>query len=1270
MIRKLLSLPVLLTLILFPATLVAADQFVSFSPQPGAIPLTDGQKTDPIEIVIDEQEFRGVKRAVGNLQQDILAATGRNTRVRHATSASAAGDAMQLIIGSIDSSRIVGQLLKQKAIDPKELRGKTEKYIIRISDGQILIAGSDKRGTIYGIYELSRQLGVSPWYWWADVAITRHDEVYLSPGQYTDGEPVVRYRGIFLNDEAPCLSNWVKEKFPDAACPTAIPSLARGFNHHFYEKVFELLQRLHANYLWPAMWGNAFYADDPMNSVLADEMGIIMGTSHHEPMARNHQEWARNRSKNGAWDYATNQAVIDDFFREGIRRSKNNEDIITIGMRGDGDAAMGGEEGNDEAFERRDDYYLSLYEKIFRNQRRIIKEETGKAPEKRVQLWALYKEVQRYYDLGLTVPEDVIILLCDDNWGNIRRVPTKPNRGGYGMYYHVDYVGAPRSTKWTNVTQIAHLWEQMRLCVDYDIQKLWILNVGDLKPMEYPIDFFLEMAWDPTKFADPSSIRRHTLRFCEAAFGKEEAAEAARIIEQYGTFNGRVTPEMLSARTYNLRTGEWAQVVAEYKALELDALRQQLRIRRMDGGSRYDSHFQLVAFPVFCMANLYEMYYAQAMNHAYAANGDPRANAWADKVEACFKRDQELTEEFHNLNGGKWNHMMSQTHIGYTSWNEPRKNILPEVKRIPVAASAGADSASSDKADDSTAPEIGGHIFRSHTGYISMEADHYFQLSHPKEGRWTIIPALGRTGAALEVLPHQVETAGATVSYKFQLSEWAMRRPGRNANAARTVRVHVISNSTLPFLRHEGHRYAISLDGGPEVEINYNSDCTEENQWHMYDIVATRIIETVTEVPLGPGYQEFEVPDVHTLTIRPIEPGLVLEKIVIDEGSYEKQHLFGTESPSLVIDRKKIEASGKTPTLEDRPLKEVFAGKFPIGVAINGRQHTGQDTRGVQVIKHHFDHIVAENCMKHEVVHPEANRWDFSQADEFVQFGLDNGMRIIGHCLIWHSQCAPWFTRAADGSLCSPDTLKARMKDHITTYMQRYKGKVSGWDVVNEAIMDDGSYRESDFYRILGEEYIPLAFQYAHEADPDVELYYNDYSTFMPEKREGIVRLVRDLKARGLRIDAVGMQSHIGIDYPELSEYEASIQAFSNCGVKIAFSELEMSALPTVSQSANISDRVDNAQLQRGRNRGGIDPLNPYPNGLPEEVSREWNARFKEIMNIYLKYADVINRVTVWGVSDGDSWKNNFPVRGRKEYPLFFDRDYQMKPFLKEISGQ
>ncbi len=340
----------------------------------------------------------------------------------------------------------------------------------------------------------------------------------------------------------------------------------------------------------------------------------------------------------------------------------------------------------------------------------------------------------------------------------------------------------------------------------------------------------------------------------------------------------------------------------------------------------------------------------------------------------------------------------------------------------------------------------------------------------------------------------------------------------------------------------------------------------------------------------------------------------------------------------------------------DAVLKSVLADKFLIGVAVNSSQAAGLDSIGAAVIKKHFNSIVAENCMKSEEIHPEEDRYDFRLSDEFVRFGEENNMFIIGHTLIWHSQLAKWFCIDEKGEKVTPEVLKKRMKEHIYTVVGRYKGRIKGWDVVNEAILEDGSYRKSPLYEILGDELIPLAFQYAHEADPDAELYYNDYGMAHEGKRNAVVALVKKLKEQGLRIDGVGIQGHMGVDHPDYEELEKSIVAFGQTGVKVMITEWDMSVLPTVNSGANVADTVS-----------FNDVLNPYLTELPDSVAVVWNERMGTFFRLFERHSDIISRVTVWGLSDGDSWRNDWPIKGRKDYPVLFDRNYQPKPFVQQL---
>ena len=820
----------------------AADQFVSF--QKGDLLINRDNK---VEIYMDANDCKGVSYAANALVKDIIKVSGskavltsdaglkdKDTTRKDAADKNAAGKPT-ILVGTIGHSAAIDQLIRQKRINGNLLKGKREKFIITLVDQQLVIAGSDRRGTIYGIYELSQQMGVSPWYDWADVPVEHHDSIFVNKGVYTDGEPAVRYRGIFLNDEAPCLTSWVKNTY----------GTDYG-DHRFYQRVFELILRLRGNMMWPAMWGWAFYADDPENEKTADEMGVVMSTSHHEPMARNHQEYARNRKGWGPWNYQKNKENLQKFFREGIERMKGTEQIVTIGMRGDGDEAM-----SDEADTR-------LMTNIINDQRKIIADVTGKKASETPQVWALYKEVLDYYDKGMKVPDDVTLLLCDDNWGNVRRVPNakeRKHKGGWGLYYHVDYVGAPRNSKMLNVTPVQNPWEQLTLAYENGIDRLWILNVGDLKPMEYPISQFMDMAWNPRKY-DANNITRHTRNWCAQQFGESQADEAARILNLICKYNGRCTPEMLDKNTYSLENGEWQEVVNQYLQLEADALRQYNSLP----AAYHDAYRQIILFPIEMMSNLHQMYFAQAQNNALYKQGNPKANVWADECERFFKRDSIICDYYnHKMAGGKWNGMMTQKHIGYKSWNDAfEKDTCPQLFRVSTKD---------------------GVIISENNGVVEIEAPYYNSKTDATEAKWTEIPFMGKSVSAMTLMPYTKSVKGASITYKFKM-QVSKTSDGKAFNGKQKVRIHVITKSTLDYLNKGGLTYGVSLDGASPVEVNFNKDLNEkpENIYNIYyPTIATRIVDQVIELEL-PATAD----GIHTLTLTPNDPAIVFEKIVID----------------------------------------------------------------------------------------------------------------------------------------------------------------------------------------------------------------------------------------------------------------------------------------------------------------------------------------------------------------------------------------------------
>ena len=811
----------------------AADRFVNF--KQGDLLLNANNR---VEIYMDTNDCKGVSYAAHALLKDIKSVSGTTVTLTSDAGFLKKADTARpaILVGTIGHSAAIDQLVKQKRINGNLLKGKREKFIITLIDGQLVIAGSDRRGTIYGIYELSQQMGISPWYDWADVPIEHHDSIFVNKGIYTDGEPAVRYRGIFLNDEAPCLTSWVKNTY----------GTDYG-DHRFYQRVFELVLRLRGNMMWPAMWGWAFYADDSENEKTADEMGVVMSTSHHEPMARNHQEYARNRKGWGPWNYQKNKANLQKFFREGIERMKGTEQIVTIGMRGDGDEAMSAEADT------------KLMTNIINDQRKIIADVTGKKASETPQVWALYKEVLDYYDKGMKVPDDVTLLLCDDNWGNVRRVPNaqeRKHKGGWGLYYHVDYVGAPRNSKMLNVTPVQNPWEQLTLAYENGIDRLWILNVGDLKPMEYPISQFMDIAWNPHKYA-VNQITNHTRDWCAQQFGEEQADEAARLLNLICKYNGRCTPEMLDKNTYSLENGEWQEVVNQYLKIEADALRQYNSLP----AAYHDAYRQIILFPIEVMSNLHQMYFAQAMNNQLYEQGNPKANIWADECENHFKRDSLICDEYnHKMAGGKWNGMMTQKHIGYTSWNDAfEKDTCPKLFRVSTASNET--------------------VIAGNDGVVEIEAPYYSSKTDAAEAKWTEIPFMGKSVSAMTLMPYTKSVKGASITYKFKM-QVSKTSDGKAFNGKQKVRIHVITKSTLDYLNKGGLTYGVSLDGASPVEVNFNKDLNEkpENIYNIYyPTIATRIVDQVIELEL-PATSD----GIHTLTLTPNDPAIVFEKIVID----------------------------------------------------------------------------------------------------------------------------------------------------------------------------------------------------------------------------------------------------------------------------------------------------------------------------------------------------------------------------------------------------
>ena len=903
---------------------------------------------------VDPHDEPAVRRAIDDLRADVGRVTGVLPLLSAITSPGSererAGDV--IVAGTLGRSALVDDLVARGAIDAEGLAGTWEGFLIQAVAQPwpgvaraLVIAGSDRRGTAFGIYTLSEQIGVSPWYWWADVPVPRRSALFVPAGFAQRDAPLVRWRGIFINDEAPALTGWAGQ-------------FHGGFTHSFYGHVYELLLRLRANMLWPAMWGSAFYTDDPRNAELAHERGIVVGTSHHEPMQRAHREWKRPTAR-GPWDYRSNAERLREFWAGGIQRARRFEQLVTVGMRGDGDQAMDGH-GD-----------VHLLERIVADQRALIETVTGQPAERTPQVWALYKEVQDYVEQGMRVPDDVLMLYCDDNWGNIRRLPSatdRTRRGGAGIYYHFDYVGGPRSYKWLNVTPLPKVWEQMHLAWQHGATAMWIVNVGDIKPMEVPTEFFLRYAWNPAAWP-AERLPQYLVQWATREFGAAQAEEIADLVAQYTRLNGRRRPEQVSPETFSLiHYDEAGRVVAEWQAL---GERAERVLATLPAAYR-DACYQLVAHPVLAAGNLNELYVAVARNRLAARQGRRSTAHWAERARALFARDAELERRYQqDIADGKWNHMMSQARIGYTSWNSPPRNVMPVLYTAMPTARAGLGVMVEGDDEGCVTGRLRLPPLEMQAGHgrwielygrgdaacdFSIEASAPWLSVSESQGQiridrrirvsahWPDVPA-GRHDARLEVRgsggchvvidvpvfkpvalpgPGVFLETGGVVAIEAAHTDARRASPGRqwlevpghghtlsgmtmlpvtapplapgdgmlleyrlHLFGTGRVKVHAVLAPTLPFRPGQGLRYAIAFADEAAQIVDIHAG-TSERTW------ARRVTEGVaihiTEHSVLP-------PGTHTLRFFALDSGVVLQRLIVDAGGLVPSALGPPESP-------------------------------------------------------------------------------------------------------------------------------------------------------------------------------------------------------------------------------------------------------------------------------------------------------------------------------------------------------------------------------------
>ena len=803
------------TLLMAVCTNIAyATDFVTFKRNSlSDIELTGTSDT----ITYDPLDWKGVRMAVANLRNDFKAVTGSENA--------------PIVVGTIGKSK----LAKKYKLQSKELQGKWEQYLIFTDKGKLVILGSDKRGTIYGIYELSRQIGVSPWYWMADAPIQKHEQIFAKSGVYTDGEPKVKYRGIFINDEWPSFGTWCNNQFG-------------GINSKAYARIFELMLRLKANYFWPAMWDSRFNEDDPLSPQLADDMGIVMGTSHHEPMMRAHKEYVYRKDSIGAWDYATNKANLDRFFEEGLERNKAYDNLITIGMRGDGDVAMGN--GNDED-------NMKTLKDVVDGQREIIERVYKKPASEVPQLWAIFTEVQRYYDAGFTVPDDVTLLFCDNNWGYIRRTgPEKEQarKGGMGMYYHIDMNGGPWNDRWINTTTAAKIREQLNLAYQTGIDRIWIINVGDLKPKEMPIDFIMHYAWNPDDYP-ADKIDQYMVDWARSIFGGEYAREIADIVTEYSNMNLERKPEVQRVGIYSVETGEAQRMFNRWDELE----KRTLSLSKKMPAEMQDAFYQLVEYPAVASAGVAKIYLAATLGDSIT-------------MQTLFERDKQMTDKYNKvIAGGKWDGMMLDKHIGYRMWSMPNENTLPQVA----------------KPSDKTGITV------SETAIMAHD---YTRRTATDDARWVFLPGLGRGKGNMGIEPVTAKSRplgdGATLEYDINFSQSGKQKlalgilPTNDVNPARGLRI------------------GVRVDDGEMQTIDARQGYVDTfNEYTKENIARSKVLKPLprpaSDIYLPGSRQrmrseifdnlrwlsiDFDIPTAgnHTVKVVMIDPEIVVEKLVIN----------------------------------------------------------------------------------------------------------------------------------------------------------------------------------------------------------------------------------------------------------------------------------------------------------------------------------------------------------------------------------------------------
>ncbi|KAK2686009.1 hypothetical protein QWA68_015048 [Fusarium oxysporum] len=659
----------------FPGALAGFEEtLVAFEPSIGAIEIQDAV------ILRDDSDPFGIAIAAGSLADDFEQITGTRPSVRawagdNSTTSQVKNASKSAIIAATVDSPLLRQLESSRKLNLSSIRGKWETFettLVRQPlpgiHNALVIAGSDMRAVIFGIFTLSEQSGQSPLYWWNDVPAKKHDKIYAVNKTLTFGEPTVKYRGIFINDEAPALTSWWAQRSHRDDYT---------FDSEFYERVFDLLLRLRANLIWPAMWGSfvpapgrIFFTDDPRNMDLANDYGIVVSTSHHEPMQRASNEW--KQSKNGAWDWVANKGNVVEFMREGVRRAGGNDTYFTLGMRGENDGPIQADDP------------IAVLREVFAVQRNILASFYGNETAAR-QIWTIYKEVATYYAAGLGPPEDVTLMFTDDNWGNVQKLPNAKEldrSGGIGMYYHFEYVGRPKSWKWQNCNNLPKIYKELFQAAQAGANRIWVFNVGDIKPVELPLNMAMDLAWNATRF-DLDSLPDYLQSLAARDFDVEHSEVIASAWLAYSHLVGMRKFEMLEPTTYSITNYEEAdRILGAWKALAD-------RVRAIEASlpqTHRDAFFHSSTYAAVAGYNYHAILIGQGKNRQYSFERRNSANAIAYDLIERFEYDHDLTIEYDAIADGKWRGIMSTPKFDMSTadWRPSSRDVMANLSFVQL----------------------------------------------------------------------------------------------------------------------------------------------------------------------------------------------------------------------------------------------------------------------------------------------------------------------------------------------------------------------------------------------------------------------------------------------------------------------------------------------------------------------------------------------------------------------------------------------------------